>query len=211
MDATRMTDQSLSEGLRSSPARPQYPIQLNESQEAAVKLWAADDRLWTAQDTVEFNLRTFVRKVLAEVSSAPPAQEQAIIFLDPGRTYEVSIGRAGSGGGASAPPPALKQGTAEQAEQWTNAPEWVRALYLRWSVSSRLETQHVLDDLLASAASAPPTALRELIARWRDDAKPPENLYGDKDAVRRRCINRLADELEAALASSSSQEPTPHD
>jgi hypothetical protein len=41
------------------------PIPLNAEQEQAAKAWAADDRLWTTQDTVEFNLRTFARVVLA--------------------------------------------------------------------------------------------------------------------------------------------------
>jgi hypothetical protein len=46
--------------------RPQqFPIPLSDAQEAAVKLWAADDRLWTIQETVEFNLRTFARTILA--------------------------------------------------------------------------------------------------------------------------------------------------
>lgn len=40
------------------------PIPLNMEQESAVKQWAADDRLWTTQETVEFNLRTFARVIL---------------------------------------------------------------------------------------------------------------------------------------------------
>ena len=40
------------------------PIVLNAAQERAVKEWAADDRLWTAQETVEFNLRTFARAII---------------------------------------------------------------------------------------------------------------------------------------------------
>jgi hypothetical protein len=40
------------------------PIPLNDEQERAAKEWAADDRLWTTQETVEFNLRTFARVVL---------------------------------------------------------------------------------------------------------------------------------------------------
>lgn len=43
----------------------------NEAHERAVREWAADDRLWTTQETVEFNLRTFVRTILA------PAQNEA--------------------------------------------------------------------------------------------------------------------------------------
>jgi len=40
------------------------PIVLNAAQEKAVKEWAADDRLWTTQETVEFNLRTFARVIM---------------------------------------------------------------------------------------------------------------------------------------------------
>jgi hypothetical protein len=41
------------------------PIRLNPEQERAVTQWAADDRLWTTQETVEFNLRVFARVILA--------------------------------------------------------------------------------------------------------------------------------------------------
>jgi len=41
-----------------------YPVQLSNAQEALAKQWAADDRLWTTQETVEFNLRVFARAVL---------------------------------------------------------------------------------------------------------------------------------------------------
>ena len=50
------------------------PIPLNAEQEQATKDWAADDRLWTTQETVEFNLRTFARKVLALVAVAGSPQ-----------------------------------------------------------------------------------------------------------------------------------------
>ena len=46
------------------------PIPLTEEQEREAKEWAADDRLWTTRETVEFNLRTFARKIL---SLCPPA------------------------------------------------------------------------------------------------------------------------------------------
>ena len=42
------------------------PLPLTDVQEQAIKAWAADDRLWTTQETVEFNLRTFARHVLAQ-------------------------------------------------------------------------------------------------------------------------------------------------
>lgn len=40
------------------------PIELNAAQESLVQVWAADDRLWTTQETVEFNLRVFARNIL---------------------------------------------------------------------------------------------------------------------------------------------------
>jgi len=39
-------------------------VRLTASQEKAAKDWAADDRLWTTQETVEINLRTFARVIL---------------------------------------------------------------------------------------------------------------------------------------------------
>jgi len=42
----------------------EYPIPLTDAQESSVKEWAADDRLWTTQETVEFNLRTFARTIM---------------------------------------------------------------------------------------------------------------------------------------------------
>lgn len=41
------------------------PIELNAEQRSAVKVWAADDRLWTTQETVAFNLAVFARVILA--------------------------------------------------------------------------------------------------------------------------------------------------
>lgn len=41
------------------------PIQLSDAQRKAIKEWAADDRLWTTQETVEANLATFARVILA--------------------------------------------------------------------------------------------------------------------------------------------------
>lgn len=58
------------EAVAEAGARLSYhlssPIQLSPQQEEAVKSWAADDRLWTTQETVEFNLRTFARLMLKE-------------------------------------------------------------------------------------------------------------------------------------------------
>jgi hypothetical protein len=41
-----------------------FPLELTQEQESLVRLWAKDDRLWTTQDTVEFNLRVFTRAIL---------------------------------------------------------------------------------------------------------------------------------------------------
>ena len=46
------------------------PISLNESQEREIVSWAADDRLWTTQETVEFNLRVFARRILSRDTQA---------------------------------------------------------------------------------------------------------------------------------------------
>lgn len=54
---------------------PIAPVPLNPTQEAAVKSWAADDRLWTTQDTVEFNLRVFARSIVA-AAPRPIAEQQ---------------------------------------------------------------------------------------------------------------------------------------
>jgi hypothetical protein len=43
-----------------------YPIPLNALQLKAIKEWSADDRLWTTQETVEFNLQTLARKILLQ-------------------------------------------------------------------------------------------------------------------------------------------------
>lgn len=66
--------------LRESAAlSPTFPIPLNEKQEAVVKLWALPTTpgMWGSPETVEFNLRTFARKILAEAAAlSPVAQEK---------------------------------------------------------------------------------------------------------------------------------------
>jgi len=52
------------------------PIRLNDAQQQAAKEWAADDRLWTTQETVEINLRMFARVILIQQPSAPAAKEE---------------------------------------------------------------------------------------------------------------------------------------
>jgi len=54
------------------------PIHLNASQEKAAKDWAADDRLWTTQDTVEVNLRTFARVILQAQVTEPVTLPEGI-------------------------------------------------------------------------------------------------------------------------------------
>lgn len=48
---------------RKSPS-VESPIPLTDYQKRLCKQWAADDRLWTTQETVEFNLQTFARAIL---------------------------------------------------------------------------------------------------------------------------------------------------
>lgn len=43
------------------------PIPLNDAQLSLIKQWAADDRLWTTQETVQINLETFARCILKSV------------------------------------------------------------------------------------------------------------------------------------------------
>src|SRR3990167_6747645 len=65
-----------------SPDEQTFPIPLNEAHERAVKSWAADDRLWTTQDTVEFNLRTFARVILRDAALAALPLEETATFDD---------------------------------------------------------------------------------------------------------------------------------
>lgn len=60
-----------------------FPIPLNDYQKRAIEQWAADDRLWTTQETVAINLRTFARTILAtserwrgEAASAPTQEKE---------------------------------------------------------------------------------------------------------------------------------------
>ena len=62
----------------SQPAGERSPIPLNTVQDSAIKEWSADDRLWTTQETVEFNLRTFARVILAARSSSPEGEPQGL-------------------------------------------------------------------------------------------------------------------------------------
>ena len=53
------------------------PIPLTTKHEQSIKEWAADDRLWTTQETVEFNLRTFARTILKDATE-PRQQEDKL-------------------------------------------------------------------------------------------------------------------------------------
>jgi hypothetical protein len=66
------------------------PIPLNEAQEQAAREWAADGRLWTTQDTVEVNLRTFGRVVLKASASphGPSSGEGCVCTVDDGLVRE---------------------------------------------------------------------------------------------------------------------------
>ena len=76
-DGAERTAAHFGAGETPQPPTPTYPIPLNEEQEQAVRLWAVDDRLWTTQETVQFNLRTFARVILSKAVAAPPAVPQA--------------------------------------------------------------------------------------------------------------------------------------
>lgn len=52
-------------------------LPLSDAQEQAVKDWAADDRLWMTQDTVEFNLRIFARVILRDSQPVQLTQMQS--------------------------------------------------------------------------------------------------------------------------------------
>ncbi len=71
----------------SAPPAATYPIPLNAEMEQAVKDWAADDRLWTIQETVEFNLRTFARTILSKQTargeSAPSLPPEPVTTFTP--------------------------------------------------------------------------------------------------------------------------------
>jgi hypothetical protein len=58
-----MTNDSLAALLEQG--RVKIALALNDEQRRAVTQWAADDRLWTTQETVEFNLAVFARVILA--------------------------------------------------------------------------------------------------------------------------------------------------
>lgn len=58
-----------------APTPSEFPIALTFRQEADIKLWAADDQLWTTQETVAFNLRTLARKLVATERAAREAAD----------------------------------------------------------------------------------------------------------------------------------------
>ncbi len=63
-----------------APREEPRPIALSSEQQEAATLWAADDRLWTTQEVVEFNLKVFARKILgleAGVSARVPEEPHA--------------------------------------------------------------------------------------------------------------------------------------
>lgn len=67
------------EGRKASRMSEQtYPISLNAEQLQAAKEWAADDRLWTTQETVEFNLTVFARKILSAQLSEKDAEIRSL-------------------------------------------------------------------------------------------------------------------------------------
>jgi hypothetical protein len=69
------------------------PIQLNAGQESLVTQWAADDRLWTTGETVQFNLRVFARAILAAASGteSAPLLSNALKELEWWKTHSIVI------------------------------------------------------------------------------------------------------------------------
>jgi hypothetical protein len=59
-------------GETPAPDLPIGLIPLNAKQKEEAKVWAADDRLWTTQETVEINLLTFARVILKHGLAASP-------------------------------------------------------------------------------------------------------------------------------------------
>jgi hypothetical protein len=78
----RLEPISTSADNRPSPIIPQIPLD-DAAQEQIAKQWAADDRLWTTQETVAFNLRVFARAIIA---SKPAASEDCIQTSDAAMT-----------------------------------------------------------------------------------------------------------------------------
>jgi hypothetical protein len=54
-------------------------IELNAEQIRAATDWAADDRLWTTQEDVEINLRTFARVILTSALAQAAARERVLM------------------------------------------------------------------------------------------------------------------------------------
>jgi hypothetical protein len=67
----RFSQSNASSRTVTDDAPEESPIPLNDWQQQAIRQWAADDRLWTTQETVEFNLRTFARTILTTSGAAP--------------------------------------------------------------------------------------------------------------------------------------------
>lgn len=79
------------EALRDTTAIPvlkkiseEPPIHLTAEQQQAAHDWAADDRLWTTQEIVEANLRTFARVILKHARSPETPTEGAASSPLPG-------------------------------------------------------------------------------------------------------------------------------
>jgi hypothetical protein len=59
-----------------------FPIPLNEAQQQAIKDWAADDRLWTTQDTVVINLTTFACVILNRCQPMDEAKDDRLAPIE---------------------------------------------------------------------------------------------------------------------------------
>jgi hypothetical protein len=67
------------------------PIPLSPAHEQAIQDWAADDRLWTTQETVAINLRTFARVVLRDAEQPAPLPAETARLVDDARRSHVAL------------------------------------------------------------------------------------------------------------------------
>jgi hypothetical protein len=74
----------LQQQIATAQKETQGLIELTDEMEKACTQWAEDDRLWTTQEAVKFNLRTFARVIL----KAAPAQS---LYEAPPRHVEAKI------------------------------------------------------------------------------------------------------------------------
>ena len=69
------------------------PIPLSREMLEAIRTWAADDRLWTTQETVAFNLCTFARVILKQhIEDSKPKAIDHFWTPDPTKRFCMKCG-----------------------------------------------------------------------------------------------------------------------